>query len=740
MRTNKLWNRRLPALLLAAAMTVVLLSGCGNGASGGGEAAPETSESVQETSAETTPAAAESVQETSAEAASAEASETESAGGTDGADTPDYTTGTPWMDSNIDGTVTPDTEVNLKDDFYLAINKDGILDMTYRPGSIRETPVAIAGDTVEDNKMTLITDESFTSREAEQLRSYYHALDDWETREPLAKELLQEHLDVISGIKTVKDYQNAVRTWCDMHSLDSWGLFGFGLSFASDDSTTYIGALTGPALTLQDAAEYKERTGSGEIYYEINKRIYEYGCELMGFDREEADREYDRMIDFEAKIAEHTLTQAEQMGADSLVKMDNYTTIDELDQILGDGYDLRAELEENGFLPERIKLPMPEQFEFIGELLSDESNLEDLKNWMKVHCLIDCTGDLSKEAMIHTAEISQEVTGTQSIKEYEKMILSQADQDLSTFMQRAYVERYASPEMKEQITSLCKDIAAEYRQMLQEEEWLSQETRDKAAEKLDALTINAVYPDKWEDYSGLDISGMNYYDALQTIGKFELQMSCSKLNHKQDPELWKVNPLDINAYYEPVNNSINILLGILSDATYTADMSKEEVYGRIGAIIGHEISHAFDSAGSQYDKDGNMTDWWTEEDRAAFEERVEKVRDYYDHIAIYGDKYLAGAKLDGEATADIAGFQCLLRLAEKEEDFDYDTLFRSYAELECCKQTPYAADYLYTFDSHPPDYLRCNVMFQQFDEFLETYGIQEGDGMYLAPEDRIKVW
>ncbi len=736
MRKYKLWNRRLTALLLAAAMTGALVSGCGSKTADSTETTTEAAESVQETSGE-------NAQETSGEAA-AEA-ESDGAAETGSADeaaeeTPDYTTGTPWMDSNIDGNVTADTEVNLKDDFYLAVNKDRILEFTYQPGYNSESTLEQPAKAVEENQMALITDESFTSREAEQLRDYYHALDDWETREPLAKELVQEHLDVIDGIKTVKDYQDAVRVWCDMHSLNSWGLFEFGLDVASDDSTTYIGTLMGPDLTLQDAAEYKERTQSGEIDYEINKRIYEYGCELMGLDKEEADREYDRMIDFEAKIAEHTMTQEEQMRADAIVKMDNYAAIDELDQILGDGYDLRAELEENGFLPERVKISMPEQIEFFGELLSDESNLEDLKNWMKVHCVIDSTSDLSKEAMIHVEEIMQEVRGTQEIKEYEKMLLSQTDQDLSAFMQQAYVDRYASPEMKEQIASLCKDIAAEYRQMLQEEEWLSQETRDKAAEKLDALTINAVYPDKWEDYSGLDISGMNYYDALQAVRKFGLQLACSELNHKVDPEIWQVNPLEANAYYNPVDNSINILLGILGEEIYTADMSREEVYGRIGAAIGHEISHAFDSMGSQYDKDGNMTDWWTEEDSAAFEERVQKVRDYYDHIAIYGDKYLVGAKLDGEATADIAGFQCILRLAEKEEDFDYDTLFRSYAALWCCKETPYAADYLYIYDPHPPEYLRGNVTLQQFDEFLETYDIQEGDGMYLAPEDRIKVW
>ena len=667
------------------------------------------------------------------------AQEAAGAGGTEEG-TPDYTTGTPWMDSNIDGNVTADTEISLKDDFYLAVNKDEILALTYEPGSGQVDIWSENEKTVDDNMMALITDESFISQEAEQLRAYYRALDDWETREPLARELLQEHLDAIDGIKTMKDYCESVHDWGDIHSLYSWGLIGFGLDVALDDPTTYIGAVGGPSLTLGDAAEYAERTQVGEMDYEIEKELYEYACELIGIGQEEADRSFDRMIDFEARIAEHTLTQEEMMGADAIENLDQYVTIDELDQMLGEGYDLRAELEDNGFLPERITIQMPEQIEFIGELLSDESNLEDLKNWMKVHCLLGSAPDLSKEALIHADRIVQELTGTQDSIEYETMLLYQVADDLDDFMQRAYVERYASPEMKEQITDLCEDIIAEYRQMLLGEDWLSQETRNKAVEKLDALTINAVYPDKWEDCSGLDVVGMNYYEAFQAIRTFYLRQTCSEVNQKVDPEIWQNDPLEVNAYYNPVNNSINILLGALGGQIYTTDMSREEVYGRIGAIIGHEISHAFDSSGSQFDKDGNMVDWWTKKDSAAFEKRIEKVRSYYDRIAIYGEQYLVGTKLDGEATADIAGLGCMLRLAEKEEDFDYDAMFRSYAKFWCGKQTPYLMEYLNIYDSHPPMYLRCNVTLQQFDKFLETYDIQEGDGMYLAPEDRIAVW
>ncbi len=170
-------------------------------------------------------------------------------------------------------------------------------------------------------------------------------------------------------------------------------------------------------------------------------------------------------------------------------------------------------------------------------------------------------------------------------------------------------------------------------------------------------------------------------------------------------------------------------------------MSNEEKYGALGAVIGHEISHAFDSNGAQFDENGSLNNWWTDADMAAFGERVSKLADYFDKIVAFDDGTPNSGKLvQAEATADMGGIRVMLMLAEKIDGFDYDRFFRAYAHLWQWVESLQASEQYALSDPHPRCYQRVNVTLQQFDEFLETYGVKEGDGMYLAPQDRIAVW
>ena len=167
-------------------------------------------------------------------------------------------------------------------------------------------------------------------------------------------------------------------------------------------------------------------------------------------------------------------------------------------------------------------------------------------------------------------------------------------------------------------------------------------------------------------------------------------------------------------------------------------MSDEDLYARLGHVIGHEISHAFDSTGAQFDKDGNMKQWWSDEDWTAFQERNEKLNAYFNNIHPWEGQNFAENKT-GEACADMGGMKCMLRLAAKKDGFDYDKFFRSFADLWLSKVTQNVV-YIYINNEHPMNYLRINCTLQQFDEFLDLYEIKEGDTMYLAPEDRVNIW
>ncbi len=198
--------------------------------------------------------------------------------------------------------------------------------------------------------------------------------------------------------------------------------------------------------------------------------------------------------------------------------------------------------------------------------------------------------------------------------------------------------------------------------------------------------------------------------------------------------------MQFDASYDPSTNAVNINLGALGGNYYREDMTKEELYGGIGTVIGHEISHAFDTSGAQFDADGKLENWWTDEDLADFTDRSAKLAAYYDTIVPYTGTVMDGELVQTEALADMTGIKAVLAVLEEKEDVDYDLFFRSYAKLNRTNTSEMQAMMFFAMDPHPLGYLRTNVTLQQFDKFLETYNIVEGDAMYLAPEDRVLVW
>ena len=223
------------------------------------------------------------------------------------------------------------------------------------------------------------------------------------------------------------------------------------------------------------------------------------------------------------------------------------------------------------------------------------------------------------------------------------------------------------------------------------------------------------------------------------IQKYKLEQDVEAFAGPVNNKKWSALPQEVNCFYQPVENAIYIMGAFAQGGMYNSEMSDEELYAKLGMVIGHEISHAFDIRGSQYDRDGNQIDWWTAEDKKEFRRRNDKMIAYYETIHPWGGQDLDGLRLAGEACADLTGMQCILGIVAEKPGFDYDAFFRAYADMWCTKLKPEFIT-LYLEDVHPLKYLRINVVVQQFEEFYETYGIREGDNMYLAPEDRIRIW
>lgn len=327
----------------------------------------------------------------------------------------------------------------------------------------------------------------------------------------------------------------------------------------------------------------------------------------------------------------------------------------------------------------------------------------------------------------------------------EQLGLDVVDAALSLPLDYVYIDTYCSAEERQEVIDMVLEFAEYYRELLRQEDWLSEETKAGAIEKLDNLTIRACYSDEREDYSGLTITskaeGGTYLEALQAIQKYNLVLLGRKVNQPVNPDLWGMSTRDVNAYYSFSDNSINILCGTLVGA-FSLDQPYEAVLAIIGAqTIGHEISHAFDTNGAQFDKDGNYDSWWQDEDYVAFQERAERLTAYLNEIVLYEGAPVSRGELQvGEMIADLGGMKAALMMAQDREDFDYDVFFRAVAKGWASIQTKNSALSQMQTDAHPMSSLRVNIPLQNFDEFLEFYEIQPGDGMYLAPEDRVKVW
>ena len=314
-------------------------------------------------------------------------------------------------------------------------------------------------------------------------------------------------------------------------------------------------------------------------------------------------------------------------------------------------------------------------------------------------------------------------------------------------MDNLYIRKYCTEKQREDVLTIISRVLEAYHGILENTDWLSEETRARAIEKLDHIRIFAVYPDEPGDWSGLDFAGTEENGSLvaakAAVQNYLVSILSDRIDTAIDKDKWDqlmVQTSQVNAYYNPHANSINIMAGILNGNIYNEEMSFEQMLGGIGVVIGHEISHAFDTSGAQFNPDGALANWWTEEDKAAFQERAAKLAAWYDGFIPAEGIVYSGQKIQTEAIADMGGIKCMLAIAAQTEGFDYDAFFRQFAaSWRMQALLPYIV-LLTARDSHPMRYLRINATLAQFDDFLNCYGVGPGDGMYIAPGDRVAVW
>lgn len=648
--------------------------------------------------------------------------------------------GEQWLNSDILGVVTKDTKISEKDDFAAAVNKEWLSQAKIPDGYSFYGAFVECEELLKDRKMALIGDTSIQDHNEELVTQLYEMATDWKSRNAVGISAAKPYIEAIANIGSIEALTEYLST-ADKN-LNSFILAGVYMSTMAQDSTRYLVSIDQMDYLYPYPDDYQELSSYGTQVEKANRSIASYVLQRFGWTAEEAETIYESCIDFEGSVLKYAYTE-EELSSPELVQMiNNECTWEELEKQQGN-FPMTRILTAQGYAGSEVyNVIDPKLFQHMGDFYN-EDHLDQIKNYLLVHTAILLGSKMDQETYQTCRDITNEAYGIEGVVSTEEYGYDCISKYLPYPMDYLYLDQWCTTRMQEDALQTVKEFKDVYKEMLLNEDWLSEETKQKAVEKLEAVEAMAVYPEKRYDYSTLDLSDCNsYLDMLCRIDRYEEDKEKEKINGLVDRAYWDMESGVCNAYYDQTKNTVVILAGIMLPPLYSEDMGKEEKLAALGTIIGHELSHAFDTTGAQYDKDGNLATWWTDQDYQLFKERTQSVVQYLNRITPDNGsgEPVNGSRVQGEMIADLGGVKAALQIAAREENFDYDKFFRMHALHWREVMSKEAQQRLMATDEHPLDYLRTNVVLQQFQEFYDTYDIKPGDNMYLAPEKRIEVW
>ena len=404
--------------------------------------------------------------------------------------------------------------------------------------------------------------------------------------------------------------------------------------------------------------------------------------------------------------------------------------------------------------PDSLSVGQIRHLQEAGKMLADES-LEDMKTLFTWQVIDGSSDFLTEEIFMQNFEFYGKIlSGRQEPTPLWKRAVAMVNGTLGEAVGVMYVEKYFPEENKERMLDLVKNLQVALGERIQALEWMSDETKVKAMEKLNTFTVKIGYPDKWRDYTALEIDPqLTYYANIQRAAKFEQDYSLSFLGKPVDKDKWFMTPQTVNAYYNPATNEICFPAGILQYPFFDMNADDAFNYGAIGVVIGHEMTHGFDDQGSQFDKDGNLINWWTEEDRARFEERTKVMEEYFNAIEVAPGVYANGKFTLGENIADHGGLQVAYQafqnaqkakgdeaLGEKDGFTPEQRFFLAYANVWAGNIRPEEVLQRTKSDPHSLGMWRVNGALPHINAWYEAWNVTEDAALYLAPEKRVSIW
>ena len=559
---------------------------------------------------------------------------------------------------------------------------------------------------------------------------------------------LQPILKRINDISDRREYQLATA------QLDARGvscvMFGVGVSADMKDAANNLVGLGQGGLGLGERDYYLSDEAQVKAVREAYAKYLKQILILAGNSEADAQRKADATMRIETRIAKASKSRVElrdiqsnyhKMTYNALIK--DFPGIDWGNFFLAEGFPAFS----------HIDVGQIEPIHEVEKILADEP-LDDLKAYAEAHAISSVTGYLDDNFRAADFELSKVMSGVQQDRPRWKRATSLVSGVLGEAIGKLYVEKYFPESSKKQMLQLVKNLQTALSQRINEATWMSPATKAQAQDKLANFIVKIGYPDKWKDYSGLNIDdSLSLLENMSNISEFlSHDYIARKVNKPVDKNEWQMTPQTVNAYYNPTTNEICFPAAILQPPFFDPNVDEAVNYGGIGGVIGHEMSHGFDDQGSQFDKYGNQHDWWTAADKKNFEGRTKVLADYFSTIEALPGKHINGKLTLGENIGDNGGLNISFRALQNVlkanpaagKTIDGFTpeqrFFLSWATVWAGNARPEFIDRQIKTDPHSPAEARVNAALPMIDAWYKAFGIKKGDKLFVPAKKRAHIW
>ncbi len=636
-----------------------------------------------------------------------------------------------------------DSSIRLQDDLYRHFN-GAWLKSAEIPADRATDGAFIKLRDLSEKRVRAIIESASGSAEAQKISDVYASFMDADAIEAKGFSPIQADLDACDGIVTLSDF---ISTMAKLEIRGLGAIFGSFIYADQKDVNSNILYLAQGAISLPNESYYRE-----DQYAEIRTAFLahveamfalvgitngaELAAKILALETSVASHHFDAVKDRDATLTYNKLTRAELLALMPAFDFDLYLQAGEIPSVVLDS----------------VIVQQPPFFAGLSDILA-HFDRDSWVAWLKWNIISGSAAYLSADLVNQNFSFyGKTLSGTPELRERWKRAVSLVEGSLGEAVGKVYVEQHFPAAAKAAMEKLVANLIEAYRVSINEIDWMSATTKAKALDKLGKFRPKIGYPDKWRDYSALQTDPHDLFGNIGQVTKFQRDHELSKIGKPVDRDEWHMTPQTVNAYYNPVMNEIVFPAAILQSPFFSLTADDAVNYGGIGAVIGHEIGHGFDDQGSKFDGDGALNNWWSDEDRAAFEIRSNALIEQYNTLVPEEtpDITVNGALTVGENIGDLGG----LAIAYKAYQISLEgkpspvidnftgeqRLFFGWAQIWRTKVRPEEMRRRIATDPHSPGEFRCNTIVSNFTPFYEAFGVTEKDGLWLDEASRVQIW